>query len=270
MYEFPCDTPVSATIRIAAGRCDVVAEQRDTATVEVEPLKAGDERAEAAAAETTVQLTGDKLLVKTPDTNGVGWLFGRRMARLRVTVHVPTDSSVHVEVASADVACTGQISQLGVNNASGDVQVDRVSGDVSVKTASGDIRVGYVGGNLTAHSASGDVRADRVDGDVTHSSASGDTTLGETHGSVKVHSASGDLRIGAAAAGLVRASSASGDVRVGVPAGTAVWLDLNTASGSTMSDLSVSAGRPLAGQDLELRISTASGDIDVHRVPALS
>ncbi|HEY3503648.1 MAG TPA: DUF4097 family beta strand repeat-containing protein [Actinocatenispora sp.] len=270
MYEFPVDTPVSASIRIAAGRCDIVAEPRDTATVEVEPLDPGDDRAAAAAGETVVKLTGDKLLVKTPDTNGVGWLFGRRMAKLRITVHVPTDSSVDIHVASADVVCTGQITRLGVNNASGDVQVDRVTGDVSMNTASGDIRVGHVGGNLKANSASGDVTADRVDGDVSHHSASGDTTIGETHGTVEVRSASGDLRIGAAASGVVKVGTASGDVRVGVPAGTGVWLDLNTFGGNTISDLDVSVGRPLSGYDLEVQVSTASGDIEVHRVPAVA
>ncbi|GAA4218511.1 DUF4097 family beta strand repeat-containing protein [Actinocatenispora rupis] len=270
MYEFPCDTPVTAAVRISAGRCDLVAEPRDTVTVEVEPLNGSDERAVQAAADTTVTMSGDKLLVRTPETSGVGWLFGRRMAKLRITVHVPTDSAADFESASADMAATGQLSRLSINNASGDITVERVTGDVTMNTASGDIRVGYVGGTLKAKSASGDVTADRVDGDVQHHSASGDTMLGETHGAVRVHSASGDLSIGAAAAGTVRASTASGDVRVGVPAGTGVWLDLNTASGSTTSDLAVHAGHPLAGHNLELRISTASGDIEVHRVPALA
>jgi hypothetical protein len=61
--------------------------------------------------------------------------------------------------------------------------------------------------------------------------------------------------------------TASGDVSVGVAAGTGVWLDLNTASGSTTSDLAMGGGPSEGVREaaLEVRIRTASGDIDVHR-----
>ena len=268
MYEFATDTPVSIDLRVAAGRCDLTAEPRDTATVEVEPLNPGDDRAIQAAADTIVQLSGGQLTIKTPDTSGVGWLFGRRTAKLRITIAVPTGSSLEAKVASADLVCTGTLATVSVNNASGDVQLDQVTGDVSMNSASGDVRVAYVGGNLKANSASGDIDAGRVDGDVAHNSASGDTRIGETHGTVRIHSASGDVRIDAVVAGSVRANTASGDLIFGVPAGTGVWMDLNTASGTTSSDLSIGGERPLAGHDVELRGSTASGDIEIHRVPA--
>jgi hypothetical protein len=50
-----------------------------------------------------------------------------------------------------------------------------------------------------------------------------------------------------------------------VPAGTAVWLDLNTISGTTRTDLDMGAGAPPGGPDLTLRVATMSGDIDVRR-----
>jgi DUF4097 and DUF4098 domain-containing protein YvlB len=101
---------------------------------------------------------------------------------------------------------------------------------------------------------------------VSHHSASGSTSLGTTQGTVKVHSASGDLRVARARAGKIKVSTASGDTTIGVPAGTGVWLDLNTGTGTTTSDLAVGGDAPLSGHDLELRIGTASGDIEVHRV----
>ena len=65
--------------------------------------------------------------------------------------------------------------------------------------------------------------------------------------------------------------SASGDVKIGVEAGTGVWLDVNTASGSTRNELTMGADAPGAtaastGATLELRVRTASGDIDIRRV----
>ena len=79
--------------------------------------------------------------------------------------------------------------------------------------------------------------------------------------------ASGDLRLGAVRRGEVRLSTASGDVEVGVAAGTSVWLDLSTAAGTTRSNLEQS-GPPASGKpDLSVHVSTASGDIELRRVP---
>jgi len=269
MYEFPVETPLSVDLRVASGSCSITAEECDTATVLVEPVKPDDERARQAAAETVVQLTGDELVIKTPETNGIGWLFGRRTAALRITVRIPLDSALDAKVASAEVRCGGRLRALSVTNASGDVIADHVTGDTTINTASGDIQVSRVDGTVKAKSASGDLRVDYVGGGVSHNSASGDTTLGTTLGGVKIHAASGDIRIGAARSGSVKVTTASGDVSVGVPAGTGVWLDLNTASGTTTSDLTMSGDRPTATHDLELRVSTASGDVEVHRVPAV-
>lgn len=270
MYEFPVDAPLSVELHVASGHCTLTAEERDTATVEVEPMKSDNEKAQEAAAETVVELDGDRLLIKTPETSGMGWLFGRRSVALTITVRVPLDSAVDAKIASADVVCHGRLRALTINNASGDVSAEHVTGDVSINTASGDIRLGRVEGSIRANSASGDLRVDYAGDDVTNHSASGDTTIGTTVGDVKFRTASGDLRVGNARSGKVRAGTASGDVTIGVPAGTGVWLDLNTASGTTTSDLAVGGETPLSGHDLELRVSTASGDINVHRVPAAS
>lgn len=267
MQEFPSPEPVTADVRVMSGRCDIIAEQRDTTTVDVRPVDPGDDRQARAAAETTVEFDGHRLTVKAPETGGVGWLFGRN-AKLRITVRLPLDSEIDVRTASADLGCTGRYARATVNAASGDVQVEAVTGNAGITSASGDIRVLRVGGSVKATSASGDLEIRYVGGELTHHSASGDTTLGETHGDVKVRSASGDIAIAAATRGVVHCTTASGDVKIGVPAGTGVWLDLTTASGRTTSDLSVGSEAPLTGHDLELRVSTASGDIDINRVAA--
>jgi hypothetical protein len=66
--------------------------------------------------------------------------------------------------------------------------------------------------------------------------------------------------------GAVRVDTVSGAASVGVAAGTGVWLDLRTLSGSTSSDLNPGDQAPPTGHDLELQVRTVSGDIDVHRV----
>ena len=64
--------------------------------------------------------------------------------------------------------------------------------------------------------------------------------------------------IGHAPRGKITAKNVSGDVRVGIPAGTPVWTDVNTVTGSVASNLE-SAGKPAEGQDyVELRATTVS------------
>ena len=61
------------------------------------------------------------------------------------------------------------------------------------------------------------------------------------------------------------AKTASGDVRVGVVPGTPVWTDIRTASGRLASDLPAT-GEPGPDQPyLEVRATTASGDVTLHQ-----
>lgn len=264
MYEFDCPQPVTVAVRLGSGSVDVLAEERTTATVDVSPQDDSGPAREAAA-NTVVELRGDTLAVEAPNSNG-GWLF-RRTPRLRITIRVPLDSGLALKVASADARCRGRYSVANITTASGDVALDEATGDVTVGTASGDVSVDQAGGQVKVTGASGDVRVGRVGGDATVHSASGDLEIAQAGGSVRATTASGDIRVGAARNGTVRIDSASGDVSVGVPAGTGVWLDLNTVSGSTHSDLAMSAGVPAnPTAELTLQIRTVSGDIAVHRV----
>jgi DUF4097 and DUF4098 domain-containing protein YvlB len=267
MYEFPCLQPVTVSVRLGGGGVDVLAEERDTATVDVSPNPHDDSAAaREAAANTVVELRGDTLVVEAPNITG-GWLF-RRVPRLRVTIRIPLDCTLAIKVASADVRCRGRYAAASLTTASGDLHLDEVTGDVTITTASGDTNVERAGGQVKVGGASGDVRVGQAGGDVSAHSASGDLEVAQAGGSVQATTASGDIRVGSASRGTVRVNTASGDVSVGVAAGTGVWLDLNSLSGSTHSDLAMAdaAGRATSNAELTLQVRTVSGDIEVHRV----
>lgn len=261
MSEFSCPGPVTVDLRLGGGACEIRAEQRETALVEVEPYDSSDAATEAAS-QTRVELSGDTLIISAPEAGG--WLF-RRVPRLRVTAVVPVGSSGRIKVASADLTCHGPWAQIKVNTASGDVFVERVTGDLSVNTASGDVRAGQVDGQLTVNSASGDVAATRVGGQVEIKGASADVDIEEIGDGLRSSTASGDLRIGTARHGTITANSASGDVAIGVLAGTGIWMDLNTLSGRTRSDLDPGDSPPTS-HDLSIQVRTLSGNIEIHRV----
>jgi DUF4097 and DUF4098 domain-containing protein YvlB len=266
MPEFDTPKPINVSIRLGGGSIDIVAEDRTTTVVEVEPFDHS-ETATEAARNARVELHGTQLFIAAPDTS-TSWLW-RRSTRLRVTAHVPADSSLSAKVASADLAARGRYSTVQLNMASGDSYVERVTGDLSVNTASGDLTVGTVGGSVQAHSASGDIAIGHVVGDISVHAASGDLNVDDAGASVNANSASGDIQVGAVRRGQVKLKSASGDVVVGVATGTGVWLDLSTVSGSAHHDLAMT-GSNAAVEDanVHLQVRTMSGDISVRRATA--
>jgi putative adhesin len=262
MPEFPVDGPTNATIRISSGSLRITAEARDSVAVDVRPGSPGD-AARQAAAETIVEMTADGLIIETPQARG---FLVRRTPSLNVSVRVPTDSQIMVRTASADVVCDGRFGSADINTASGDLQIEDVTRDFTRHSASGDTRFGRIGGDMTANSASGDVRGVSVAGELTFKSASGDVTIDAVGDSVHAATASGDIELGNLARGNTRITTASGDVRIGVAEGTSLWMDINTLSGDTRSDLAVSDAPPTGGTaTLELSARTVSGDVTLHR-----
>ncbi|WP_305789019.1 DUF4097 family beta strand repeat-containing protein [Symbioplanes lichenis] len=252
MPEFSRSEPVTLSLRLHRGHAEVHAEETDTITVTV---SGDDDRFH-------VELDGDVLIVHAPERSGVGrW----RSPRTGVLVRVPAGSAVAAQVPAADVELRGRYSTVRVDASSATITLDTATGDAHLKTTSGDVEVGQVGGALSAGSGSGQVRIGDVTGDVIAHSSSGAVRIGSAAGSVRAGSSSGDVEIGALRSGRADLKTSSGDVTVGVVAGTSVWLDLTTSSGRTNSDLPMT-GAPAGGAAaLELRATTASGDISVRR-----
>jgi len=69
--------------------------------------------------------------------------------------------------------------------------------------------------------------------------------------------------------GNVAAHSVSGDVTIGVRRGSKVYLDCNTVSGDTTSELELTTDAPAGdGPLVEIRAKTVSGDIRITRAAA--
>lgn len=259
MTEFPTPQPIRLRVQLPAGLAEVTAMETDTTTVELHPQDEGDQAARQLVESSKVELRGDELTVEVPRGHRL-----RRTPGLDLRITLPAGSEVRGKVASADFRSRGRLARLDVDSASGDVEVEQVTGEVEVRTASGDTSIDEAGGRVRVHTASGDVRVGVADAGLDVKSASGDVTVGEASGMSTARSASGDLTVRMARSGQIEANTASGDVRVGVAAGTGVYLDLSTLSGDTRSALEPEDA-PASGPDLQLRLRTLSGDIDVVR-----
>lgn len=247
--------------------------------------------------ETTVRITGERaeeydvrdladgrgprrIAIIAPSRSG--GIFGKD-PRAEIVVEVPVASGLAVKVGSSDVATHGRFADTHVDTGSGDVALDVVDGSTVVQSGSGDLVAEHLAGDARIKSGSGDIRVNRADSDLLVTTGSGDVQVDGARGELAIKTGSGDaqvrslagevifttgsgdLVIGEAASGRVTAKTASGDVRIGVLPGTPVWTDVRTASGRLASDLPPT-GEPAPDQPyLEVRATTASGDVTLHQ-----
>lgn len=269
--SFDTPEPIDLYVENGRGLVDVTA----TSTVETTIRITGD-RAE----EFDVRDLGDRIAIIAPPRSG-GFLG--KDPRAEIVVEVPVASGLHAKVGSSDVAAHGRFADTRVDSGSGDVSLDVVEGDAVVHTGSGDVVAEHLVGEAHLKSGSGDVLVRRSESPLVVTTGSGDvrvesarddlavkTGSGDAHvlslGSEAVFTTgSGDLVVDEVAAGRITAKTASGDVRIGVVAGTPVWTDVRTASGRLTSTLA-GTGEPAPDQPyLEVRATTASGDVTLHQ-----
>jgi Putative adhesin len=258
--------PATLDLRVPAGEIQIDATSEGRVEVE---LIAHDEESRALVEVARVEQQGERILVDVPyRRSGFSFqlLFGRQGITCRVKC--PPSSNVEVRSKSADVRSRGALGAVVVTTAAGDVDLDIVERNLFVKNASGDVHADRVGGDVNASTASGDVALGVVGGTSTVQAVSGDVRIGEASGDATVKTVSGDQQHDGVFTGSVFAQSVSGDVVVAVRRGAKVYLDCNTLSGDTSSDLDMT-GEPDGDASLiEIRVKTVSGDIRITRASA--
>ncbi len=272
------DTPEPIVLHVENGRglVDVTATDTTETTVRI----TGERAEEFDVRDLADGVGARRIAIIAPHRNG--GFFGKD-ARAEILVEVPVASGLSAKVGSSDVVTHGRFSDTRVDSGSGDVSLDVVDGDCTVqsgsgdlvaehlagpariKSGSGDIRVVRAGSDLVITTGSGDVRVEESAGELAVKTGSGDAQVGQVSGEVVFTTGSGDLVIGRTASGRITAKTASGDVSIGVAGGTPVWTDVRTASGRLSSSLPAT-GEPAEGQSfLEVRATTASGDVTLHQ-----
>ncbi len=267
--HFEVKGPVEIDVRLVSGEIEVDTTLDDRVVVE---LIADDDESRAFVEEARVELQEHgtpKLVIDVPQRRsglGLGFIFGRQGITCRV--RCPESSTLTARTKSAEVTTHGKLGAVNVATASGDVELEHVGG-ANVKSASGDVSAREITGGANVQTASGDVSIEVARGPVSVSTASGDVQIGEAYDNVSVNSVSGDQRHRAVLQGSVAAHSVSGDIEIGVRKGSRAWLDCNTVSGDTSSELEVTPEAPGGeGPLVELRAKTVSGDIRITRAPA--
>src|SRR5919202_3438424 len=250
----------------------------ETTRVELETLT---DAAQELLTHTRMELrergNGHEVLVDVPSTRSGFFISFGRGPEFRLRVSCPPGAELDVQTKSADVRGRGVFGSSEIKTASGDIQLDEVQGDVRIKTASGDVSLDDVHGVTHVQTASGDLALQRARGDVHGQLVSGDVWIRDALRSVALNTVSGDMRLDAVVEGSIDLTAISGDILVGIRRGSRIYVDCNTISGTTTSELELSdapASTPAAGREggpqVELRAKTVSGDIGVVRAAAPS
>ena len=266
---FTTPDPVALHVELGSGTVSIDAVETGESSVTITGPR---------AEEFVVEQSGRNLAVIAPR----GRFFGSDNHTVRVVV--PEGSDVSTKTGSADTETSGPLGTVMLKTGSGDIEVARADGTMVVESGSGDVRCHEAGDAVRIKSGSGDIDLGDVRGRTGISTGSGDVVIGVAHertviktgsgdlelkrseSDVSLTTASGDLVVGHAPRGKISAKNVSGDVRVGIPAGTPVWTDVNTVTGSVASNLQ-SVGKPTDGQDfVELRATTVSGDVRLVQV----
>ncbi len=273
-WDFNTAGPVRLELEVPLGRVEVETVAGDQTHVELEGLTSA---GEDLVAESRVECreSGGVYDVRVFVPQRSGWFISfERDPHIQLRISCPPNPELSIRTKSADVTARGEYGEVDIKTASGDIVVEEIAGDARAKTASGDVHLEKVGGETRVNSASGDVAIQRAERDVTVQLVSGDVWIRDAGASVHANTVSGDQRLEAVVEGVVESHTVSGDVWIGVRRGSRVYVDANTISGSTSSELELSDAPADASSEedegpiLEVRAKTVSGDISIARAPA--
>ena len=272
------DTPGSLRLRLGVpvGQIEVETVAGTTTHVELEAVSRDmEELVDDARIDLRERGDGHEVIVEVQSRFGIFISFGRSQdIRLRITC--PPGADLEVMTKSADLRARGVFGTVDMKTASGDASIEEARGDVKFKSASGDLHVEHVHGAMHAQTASGDVAVMETDGEASFQLVSGDLWLRDARASVSANTVSGDQKLDAVHSGTMELRAVSGDIQLGIRRGSRVYVDANTVSGSTTSELDLSDAPTDAGETsdegtlVEIRAKTVSGDIAIMRAPALT
>jgi hypothetical protein len=276
---FATPAPIRLKVEIPAGRITVTAEATGETHITLTAVN-GSATARQLIADAEIAQNGDEVVVRIPKS--AVRLWGTRAA-VDAEIHLPFESAATVGTGSGAIESFGRLGLVRASSGSGAIRLDEcaeahahtgsgeiavkgASGSVDAKTGSGHVTLGKIGADARIATGSGHAEIVAVGGDARIHSASGHIEIGQSGDSLNAYAASGSIRIHRADHGHVTARTISGGVRVGVPNGTAALLDISTMSGRVNSELEPGAAPGEGERQVELILSTLSGNVTVARV----
>jgi hypothetical protein len=282
MTSFDTPDPISVTIEVPLGQVHLIAGERADTIVVVNPSDRSRKADVEAAASTTVEHSGGRLLIHAPKPRGLGNYIGvGRGGSVEVTVELPEGSRVQGDLGFAAFRGDGRLGEVRIKAGVGDIQLDQTgplhldagAGTVTVERATGrteiasagDMRIGEIEGEAEIKNLNGKTWLGHVTGGLRVKSANGDITVEVALAGVGAKTSNGSIRIGDVVHGVVVLETGSGGVDIGIRGGTAAWVDASTRFGRVHNSLEAVDGPEQSQQTVDVRARTAFGDVAIHR-----
>ncbi|MCX4471620.1 DUF4097 domain-containing protein [Micromonospora sp. NBC_01655] len=281
MPNFETPEPISVTLELGVvGDVRIAASDRTDTVVEVRPSDETDESDVRAAQQVRVDYTNGTLRVTGPKARAFD--FSRKTRSVDVSIELPSGSQVSAEMQVGDVRCAGRLGEcrlktsagnfwlertgpLRLDTSAGHVTADGVTGNAEISTGSGKVQIGEVEGTAVVKNSNGETAIDAVTGDLRVRAANGDIHVERAGAGVDAKTSNGSIRLGEVVRGSVVLGTAMGNLDVGIAAGTAAWLEVNTAFGHVRNLLENATRPDEADETVEVRGRTSYGDITIHR-----
>ncbi|RGC66727.1 hypothetical protein C5N14_21925 [Micromonospora sp. MW-13] len=281
MPNFETPEPISVTLELGVvGDVRIAASDRTDTVVEVRPSDETDESDVKAAQQVRVDYTNGTLRVTGPKARAFD--FSRKTRSVDVSIELPSGSQVSAEMQVGDVRCAGRLGEcrlktsagnfwlertgpLRLDTSAGHVTADGITGNAEISTGSGKVQIGEVEGTAVVKNSNGETAIDAVTGDLRVRAANGDIHVERAGAGVDAKTSNGSIRLGEVVRGSVVLGTAMGNLDVGIAAGTAAWLEVNTAFGHVRNLLENATRPDEADETVEVRGRTSYGDITIHR-----
>jgi len=184
-----------------------------------------------------------------------GLIFEQNGTYINIKVDMPRhmNNGWHSNGSMLDIKVPQQV-KLSFNGVSSDVDIRNIMQSADIKTVSGNINARNLAQRIELNTVSGDISSRDLSGDIALSTVSGDINDENSKGSLHLKAVSGSLS-SESSANEVFANSVSGEI------------DLELAKTDELSVSTVSGdvkGRLALNDDGRLKMSSVSGDIDIH------
>ncbi|MFD4315209.1 DUF4097 family beta strand repeat-containing protein [Streptomyces sp. NPDC058548] len=179
MQKFATTAAIITVLDIPAGRIQLIAADRDDATVDIRPVNAAKSADVKAAGQVSVEFADGILrITSAPAKNKILGDSGS----VEVTVQLPAGSRVEAKAAAAELRGVGRLGDVVFEGAQGPVKLDEAA-SAHLTLLAGDITVGRLGGSAEISTQKGDLRiAEAMGGTVVLRTEAGDITVGAARG----------------------------------------------------------------------------------------
>ena len=260
MSTFATPGPITAEITLQSGGAHVIAEERDSTTVEVLPANPGKKSDVEVAERTRVHFADGRLEVRSPKTR-IG-LF-TKPGTIEVTLRMPAGSVVRADTAYGDIDVDGRLAECWLKTSYGDLRADE-AGVLRMESGYGDVTATRLVGDTEFRVGWGKVEVQDVSAPL-HIKTSGDVRLHRVSANVQAHTGYGHVTVDEATGGTLDLATSYGRIDVGVTAGAATYLELNTSYGKVHNELVPGDRAPDGAMTVEVRARTSYGDITIRR-----